>query len=186
MPYFSGRFQYLEETGAAAQSGSCRVTIEQEPVLHWFFFPLRAAPEAKAPADLVAWESTSRSGRATYFFRILLQDQAGQLLDPTRAPAALESAIQRLNRALILLNFKREPIYLSDESFETQAMSVHIVEERRRSRCPPAAAPRWAAARRPAAKCQVILARALRRGLSPIFPVMTNKQYEEDNSGQGR
>jgi hypothetical protein len=82
--------------------------------------PSRAAPEAKAPADLVAWESTSRSGRATYFFRILLQDQAGQLLDPTRAPAALESAIQRLNRALILLNFKREPIYLSDESFETQ------------------------------------------------------------------
>ena len=32
----------------------------------------------------------------------------------------------------------------------TQAMSVYIVEERQRSRCPPAAAPRWAAARRPA------------------------------------
>jgi hypothetical protein len=33
MPTFSGRFQYLEETGAAAQSGSCRVTIEQEKLL---------------------------------------------------------------------------------------------------------------------------------------------------------
>jgi len=32
----------------------------------------------------------------------------------------------------------------------TQAMSVYIVEERQRSRCPPAAAPFQAAARRPA------------------------------------
>jgi hypothetical protein len=32
----------------------------------------------------------------------------------------------------------------------TQAMSMHIVEERQRSRCPPAAAPLRAAARRPA------------------------------------
>ena len=32
----------------------------------------------------------------------------------------------------------------------TQAMSVYIVEERQRSRCPPAAAPLRAAARRPA------------------------------------
>jgi len=46
----------------------------------------------------------------------------------------------------------------------TQAMSLYIVEERQRSRCPPAAAPFQAAARRPAAKCQVILARALRHG----------------------
>jgi hypothetical protein len=45
----------------------------------------------------------------------------------------------------------------------TQAMSVYIVEEQQRSRCPPAAAPFQAAARRPAAKCQVILARALRQ-----------------------
>jgi hypothetical protein len=115
-----GSTEESETTAAAPEPEVEESESEQEPVLHWFFFPLRAAPEAKAPADLVAWESTSRSGRATYFFRILLQDQAGQLLDPTRAPAALESAIQRLNRALILLNFKREPIYLSDESFETQ------------------------------------------------------------------
>jgi len=32
----------------------------------------------------------------------------------------------------------------------TQAMSMHIVEERQRSRCPPAAAPLRAAAPRPA------------------------------------
>jgi len=35
----------------------------------------------------------------------------------------------------------------------TQAMPVCIVEERQQSRCPPAAAPLRAAARRPAAKC---------------------------------
>ena len=93
---------------------------EQEPVLHWFFFPLRATPEARAPANLVAWESTSRSGRATYFFRLLPLPQVGQLEDPAKAPAAIESAIQRLNHALVLLNFRREPIYLPDESLEMQ------------------------------------------------------------------
>ncbi len=92
----------------------------REPVLHWFFFPLRAAVEPKAPGNLVAWESTSRSGRATYFFRLVPQDQAGQLRDPARAAAATEEAIGRLNSALVLLNFRREPIYLPDQSLETQ------------------------------------------------------------------
>ncbi len=92
----------------------------REPVLHWFFFPLRAAVGAENPGNLVAWESTSRTGRATYFFRLLPQDQAGQLRDPARAPAVTEEAIGRLNSALVLLNFRREPIYLPDQSLETQ------------------------------------------------------------------
>ncbi len=91
----------------------------QEQMLHWFFFPMRTRPETNAPADLVAWESTSHVGRATYFFRLPL-NSAAELLDPARAPAAIESAILRLNKALVLLNFKREPIYLPDESIEKQ------------------------------------------------------------------
>jgi hypothetical protein len=32
----------------------------------------------------------------------------------------VEGALAELNRALVLLNFRREPIYLSDEALETQ------------------------------------------------------------------
>ena len=35
--------------------------------------------------------------------------------------AGLESAVVRLNQALVLLNFRREPVYLSDMSLQTEA-----------------------------------------------------------------
>jgi hypothetical protein len=109
-----------DETASVPESEPGDAESGQEPVLHWFLFPLKTIPEAKISGHLVAWESTSRSGRATYFFRQLPQDQAGQLRDPGMASAAIEDAIRRLNRALVLLNFRREPIYLPDESLERQ------------------------------------------------------------------
>lgn len=93
---------------------------DQEQLLYWFFLPLATQPGAQAPANVVAWESTSHSGRATYFFRILPDNQAGKLNDPENYSGLLESAVYRLNRALVLLNFRREPIYLPDDSLETQ------------------------------------------------------------------
>jgi hypothetical protein len=33
----------------------------------------------------------------------------------------IEAAIQQLNRAIVLLNFRREPIYLSEDSLQLQA-----------------------------------------------------------------
>ena len=93
---------------------------EEQSILHWFFFPLAGTPGAAQPSNLVAWEATSTSGRATYFFRLLPPEQASALADPAKAPAAVEAAIQKLNRALVLLNFRREPIYLSDDKLEIQ------------------------------------------------------------------
>jgi hypothetical protein len=93
---------------------------DQEQALYWFFFPLATQPGAQAPANVVAWESTSHSGRATYFFRILPENEAGKLNDPENYGGIVESAVHRLNRALLLLNFRREPIYLPDDSLETQ------------------------------------------------------------------
>lgn len=66
------------------------------PLFFWFFFPL-------AGKDIAAWEATSGSGRATYLFR---------------APAPAADSIARLTRGLALVNFRREPIYLSDEAIE--------------------------------------------------------------------
>jgi len=68
-----------------------------QPLFFWFFFLL--------PNGRVAWEATTGSGRATYFFD---------------APAPVDGAIASLTRGLALVNFRREPIYLPDESLERQ------------------------------------------------------------------
>jgi hypothetical protein len=106
-------------TSAVADAGSEGAKAKQ-PILHWFFFPLAAKPGAKLPANLVAWEATSKFGRATYFFRLVPPEQAPLLADPANTPAVVDAAIRELNRALVLLNFRREPIYLPDESLEIQ------------------------------------------------------------------
>ena len=100
---------------------SAAAEVEQsQPILHWFFFPLAGKGGDQVPANLVAWEATSATGRATYFFRLLPKDQAAQLQDASRAPALVDAAIRQLNRALVLLNFRREPIYLPDDSLKIQ------------------------------------------------------------------
>ena len=109
-----------EETVAKYESDNEEKEGEQEQALHWFFFPLATKPGVQMPANVVAWESTTHSGRATYFFRMLPEDVAGNLMDPVKAAGVIESTIQRLNRALVILNFKREPIYLPDDSLDTQ------------------------------------------------------------------
>ena len=70
---------------------------EATPLFFWFFFPL--------PNNLAAWEGTTGSGRATYFFR---------------APAPVATSVAALTRGLALVNFRREPVYLPDESLERQ------------------------------------------------------------------
>jgi hypothetical protein len=94
---------------------------EARPILHWFFLPLAAKPGSKLPGNLVAWEATSRSGRATYFFRLVPPEQAAQLQDAAKSAALVEAAIRQLNRAIVLLNFRREPIYLPDDSLQIQS-----------------------------------------------------------------
>ncbi|HLJ29348.1 MAG TPA: hypothetical protein VKY85_21755 [Candidatus Angelobacter sp.] len=81
-----------------------------QETLHWFFFPI--------PGNVVAWEASSRSGRATYFFRLVDPAQAAQLRDPAQAQGLIDSAVSRLNRVLGMLNFRRRPIYLSDDDLE--------------------------------------------------------------------
>ena len=65
---------------------------EESPLFFWFFFPLD---------KLLAWEATTKSGRATYFFRA-------------------NSDVASLTRGLALVNFRREPVYLPDDSLEQQ------------------------------------------------------------------
>jgi len=103
---------------AAAEAGesSPGPPGDQEPILYWFFFPLRREPRAATPSNIVAWEATSRSGRATYLFRLVEPAGEAVLADPQRASTLVDAAIHRLNHAIGLLNFKREPIYLPDKA----------------------------------------------------------------------
>lgn len=89
-------------------------------VLHWFFFPLGAENAAGARASVIAWEATSRSGRATYCFRMPPAEDISRSQDASRDPFRVDAAVHRLNRGIALLNFRREPIYLPDDSLELQ------------------------------------------------------------------
>ncbi|MGD0360154.1 MAG: hypothetical protein ABSC93_04760 [Bryobacteraceae bacterium] len=71
---------------------------EMQTLFFWFFFP--------QASGRVAWEATTGSGRATYFFDVA---------------APLDQGIARLTRGLALISFRREPIYLPDESLEQLA-----------------------------------------------------------------
>jgi hypothetical protein len=107
---------------------------EEEPMLHWFFFPLASKQNPSQPGTVVAWETTSKRGRATYFFR-LQPPLAG-----SDHATALDAAIRELNRAIVLLNFRREPIYLPDDSLLIQpryhryAVACRKIPELRRLR----------------------------------------------------
>lgn len=94
-------------------------------LLFWFFFPL-AAPGAR-DATHVAWEATSRGGRATYLFRL-----------PLGEPVA--SAVNAINQGLLAVNFRREPVYLdaarleSDHRYRHYAIAARRMPELRRIR----------------------------------------------------
>lgn len=82
--------------------------------LYWFLFPL-ASKSSTSAANVVAWEASSRSGRATYFFRLVDPSQSARLADPAHSAEMIDSSIRRLNRVLAMLNLRRRPIYLSDD-----------------------------------------------------------------------
>ena len=86
-----------EDAAAAGAVPAPEGKEEEQPLFFWFFFPL--------PGGRVAWEATTGSGRATYLFD---------------AAAPVDQGVARLTRGLALVNFRREPIYLPDESLERQ------------------------------------------------------------------
>ena len=77
----------------------------------WYFCPLNIDGR---PANVVAQEVASASGHATYLFRLMEPDRFRSLGEQELASEVARS-IHALNRALLQLNFRREPIYLSDE-----------------------------------------------------------------------
>ncbi len=80
----------------------------------WYFCPL--ARDGR-PLNAVAQEITSEGGHATYVFRLMESERFAALASDA-AEAEVAAAVARLNRALLTLNFRREPIYTSDEQIQ--------------------------------------------------------------------
>jgi hypothetical protein len=85
-----------ESDGADELQLSEQKSEEQTPLFFWFFFPM---------GRFVAWEAATGSGRATYFFRL---------------NGDVDQNVAALTSGLALVNFRREPVYLSDDSLEQQ------------------------------------------------------------------
>jgi hypothetical protein len=81
----------------------------------WYFCPLSIDGR---PVNAVAQEVASESGHATYLFRLTEPDRWSSLSEEDQAREVVRG-IARLNRALLQLNFRREPIYLSDDQIQT-------------------------------------------------------------------
>lgn len=98
-PLFAG-FKFIRPDDDAAENETAEAPAtgeEPSPLFFWFFFPL--------PGNLVAWEATTGSGRATYLFR---------------SGTSLDESVRAITRGLALINFRREPVYLPDSSLEQQ------------------------------------------------------------------
>jgi hypothetical protein len=83
----------------------------------WFVFPLFDLDRQK-PGNAVAVEAVTRTGRATYLFRIA-PAQAYREASPEELTRLARERVRSVSRALVALTFKREPIYLPDEKIQT-------------------------------------------------------------------
>ena len=112
----------------ALEEGAPLGTVGGEKVSDlWYFCPLTADGR---PANAVAQEVTSETGHATYVFRLLPPERFAQLSGDVLADE-VERAIARLNRALLLLNFRREPLYAREEEMQTGRFARYRVALRK-------------------------------------------------------
>ena len=98
----------------------------------WLLFPLRNAKTGR-PSNAVALEAFSASqgdiqdqnegaagaasGKATYFFRIKSRNDYA-VAGEEEVNEELENFIRKINRCMIDINFRREPIFLSEDKLD--------------------------------------------------------------------
>lgn len=93
----------------------------------WYFCPLSRDGR---PVNVVAQEVVSESGHATYLFRLLPPDRFDSLEGDALADE-VGRAVAGLNRALLLLNFKRDPIRLPEDQLRQPAHARYLVALRK-------------------------------------------------------
>lgn len=86
----------------------------------WFLMPIFSLDPTQF-GNAVAMEtiSSENSSKATYFFRITDRDKYLNMKDLADLRTEVDKALSSINRHLININFRREPIYLSDEQLNS-------------------------------------------------------------------
>ena len=82
----------------------------------WFLIPIYST-DPKEPGNAVAMEAISGEGggKATYFFRIVSRKDYPNFKNIEELHREIDNFIKRVNRCMLAINFRREPIYLPDE-----------------------------------------------------------------------
>jgi len=72
------------------------------------------------PGNAVAMEAISGEGggKATYFFRIVSRKDYTNFKNVDELHREVDNFIKRMNRGMLAINFRREPIYLPNERLE--------------------------------------------------------------------
>lgn len=85
----------------------------------WLLVPIYST-NTRLPGNLVAMESVTNEGsKATYFFRIMSRkDYFNYSCDDLQLHIEVEAFIKKLNYCMFSINFRREPIYLSDKQLD--------------------------------------------------------------------
>ncbi|MCL5986788.1 MAG: hypothetical protein M1371_09565 [Actinobacteria bacterium] len=85
----------------------------------WFLIPLYST-DPKKPGNAIAMESVSDEGggRATYFFRITGRDVYRKFKNIEDLHKEADNFIKLINRCMLAVNFRREPIYLPEKKLE--------------------------------------------------------------------
>ncbi|HHX87345.1 MAG TPA: hypothetical protein GX693_04090, partial [Firmicutes bacterium] len=84
----------------------------------WCLFPMYSL-DLTQPGNALAMESFSSTenggGKATYFFRLVSRKDYPGSVDLDALHQEADIFIRQINRCLLAINFRREPIYLSEE-----------------------------------------------------------------------
>lgn len=85
----------------------------------WFLIPIYSTSQ-KEPGNAVAMESISGEGggKATYFFRIVSRKDYPNFENIGELHRETDNFIKKMNRCMLAINFRREPIYLPDEKLD--------------------------------------------------------------------
>jgi len=84
----------------------------------WFFIPIYSEDKSKS-GNVIAFETAGEkeTGRATYFFRIFGRNEY-KTADKAQIESQIDDLISKINLGLLSINFRREPIYLSEEKLD--------------------------------------------------------------------
>lgn len=82
----------------------------------WFLIPIYSVTRGE-PGNAIAMEATTGEGggKATYFFRIVSRKDYPEFKEIEGLHKEVDNLIRRINRCMVDINFRREPIYLPDE-----------------------------------------------------------------------